>query len=539
VRNDGTQPLSIGAISLPEGFSLTRALATTLAPLTSDRFSVRLNTAAVGTRTGQISFTTNDADENPFNFAISGTVLASQAPEVTVLDGFSNIADGSLGPVDFGTAVQAGTAPTRTFTVRNDGNATLTLGIVTVPDGFTLVEGLGTSLAPRATETFTVRLETTTIGVAAGEISLATNDSDENPFNFPVTGSVLAAAPEIRVFREDFVELSDAGLPASVFATSSQGQPGSTLTFMVFNDGTTTLRLNGLTLPDGFTFVGGLLPSLGPGENSTFSVRLDTTTTGVKAGDIVLDNGDADENPFEIPITGTVVESVPEITVLQGNMDVLDGGPTPLPFGDGVLRDPGPRQTFTVRNDGTSALTLGAITLPSGFTLLEGLVKSLAPGVSDTFTVRLDAANVGTFSGEITISNNDADENPFNFTITSTVTATPVPEITVLDGGVAITNGAATAIDFGSPIRRQKGPTRTFTIRNDGSDTLRIGRIELPTGFTLVKGSRRNLAPRGTDTIVIRLDTKVLGTKTGMIRINTNDSDEDPFSFAVTGMVLA
>lgn len=25
---------------------------------------------------------------------------------------------------------------------------------------------------------------------------------------------------------------------------------------------------------------------------------------------------------------------------------------------------------------------------------------------------------------------------------------------------------------------------------------------------------------------------------TGMIRINTNDSDEDPFSFAVTGIVL-
>jgi len=254
----------------------------------------------------------------------------------------------------------------------------------------------------------------------------------------------------------------------------------------------------------------------------------------VKAGEIRLVNNDADENPFNIPVTGSVIGSAPEITVLQRSSNVVDGGLAPLPFGDGVLRDPGPRQTFTVRNDGTSPLTLGGITLPDRFTLIEGLVSSLAPNASDTFTVRLNTSTVGTFGGEITIQSDDADENPFNFTITATVTAAAVPEITVLDAGVSITSGSTTPIDFGNAVRRQKGPTRTFTIRNEGSDTLRLGRIELAPGFTLVKGPRRNLGPRGTDTIVVRLDTKVVGAKSGMIRINTTDSDEDPFSFEVT-----
>jgi uncharacterized delta-60 repeat protein len=74
-----------------------------------------------------------------------------------------------------------------------------------------------------------------------------------------------------------------------------------------------------------------------------------------------------------------------------------------------------------VRNDGGSALTLGAVTVPVGFTLTEGLSASLAPGASDTFTVQLDTVTPGTKVDDISFSNNDSDENPFSFRITGTV----------------------------------------------------------------------------------------------------------------------
>jgi hypothetical protein len=62
-------------------------------------------------------------------------------------------------------------------------------------------------------------------------------------------------------------------------------------------------------------------------------------------------------------------------------------------------------------------------------TLTEGLSPSLAPGASDIFTLRVNATTLGPWSGDISIANNDSDENPFSFRLIAMVIA-PV-EITV------------------------------------------------------------------------------------------------------------
>jgi len=90
-------------------------------------------------------------------------------PEITVLGNGYSIADGDTTPsatdwTDFGSVVQGGTAILRAFTVGNSGTATLTLGAVSVPVGYTLTEALSTNLAPGASDTFTVRLDTVTAG---------------------------------------------------------------------------------------------------------------------------------------------------------------------------------------------------------------------------------------------------------------------------------------------------------------------------------------------------------------------------------------
>ena len=59
-------------------------------------------------------------------------------------------------------------------------------------------------------------------------------------------------------------------------------------------------------MPEGFTIVEGLSPTLGPGQSDTFTVRLDTDTRGIKAGNITFTTNDPDENPFTFAITGTV-----------------------------------------------------------------------------------------------------------------------------------------------------------------------------------------------------------------------------------------
>lgn len=538
VRNDGALPLTFGSISVPEGFVITDGLPGVLASGVSDSFGVRLSTAASARRAGEITVSNNDGDENPFHFAVQGTVIPFDAPDISVLDGLRSIENGTGVPIDFGTGVLGQAAVTRTFTVRNDGNATLTLAGIDVPAGFTLLGTLSASLTPRATASFTIQLDTLTLGSPAGQIRIATNDPDESPFVFPIVGSVAAPAPEIRVFREDVLELLDGVPPVSEFRPVGVGQTGGRWIYEILNDGTGTLTFGGVALPAGFIVADGLVASLAPGRSDLFSIQLDSTTVGVKAGAVTIVSNDADEHFFEILVSGEVVPAAPEIAVLTDGINLVDDAATPFQFGDGVLRAPPPSRTFIVRNDGTTSLTLGSISLPTGYTLLEGLPPALAPGAADSFTVRLAPAAVGTYAGEITIANDDADESPFSIRVTAQISQLPVPEITVFDGATPLISGSSPVIDFGAVVRRRKGITRTFTIRNDGSETLRINRVDLPVGYTLVRGPRRNLHPRGTDTFVVRLDAKQVGVKAGTIQILNDDSDESVFSIAITGTVV-
>jgi len=131
---------------------------------------------------------------------LNGTIaITASQPEIALSLEATSIADGQVVPVDFGSVQIGGTGSTRTFTVRNDGTATLTLGTVTVPSRFTVTEGLPASLTPGASDTFQVRLDSAIAGSKNGSISLANNDSDENPFDFPVTGMVVTQPTAVSV----------------------------------------------------------------------------------------------------------------------------------------------------------------------------------------------------------------------------------------------------------------------------------------------------------------------------------------------------
>ncbi len=224
VRNDGNWTLELGEVAVPTGFWVAEGLSHRLAAGASDTFTVQLDVKVLGTRTGDVSFTSNDSDESPFNFRIIGTVTAPVA-EVTVLGKGISIADGDTTPsasdgTDFGSVVQNGAAISRDFTVRNDGTTPLMLGPVTVPTGFMLTEALSSSLLAGASDTFTIQLDTATLGTRTGNVSFSTSDSDENPFNFAITGTIR---------NDDGVTNVARGRPATA-STSYSGLPASNAT---------------------------------------------------------------------------------------------------------------------------------------------------------------------------------------------------------------------------------------------------------------------------------------------------------------------
>ena len=100
-------------------------------------------------------------------------------------------------------------------------------------------------------------------------------------------------------------------------------------------------------------------------------------------------------------------------------------------------------------------------------------------------------------------------------------------------------NGQESPVDFGVAVKGTAAPQLTFKVVNTGGRALELGEIKVPTGFALVERPGASLAAGASDTFVLRMDTAVVGAPGGFISIASSDADEHPFTFAVTGTVIA
>lgn len=154
-------------------------------------------------------------------------------------------------------------------------------------------------------------------------------------------------------------------------------------------------------------------------------------------------------------LTGIVPQGAqtakPEIDITQGTANVTSN--SSFSFGS-TTTGTAVTKTFTVKNSGTANLTLTPLAtngIPAGYSIASNLgATTLAAGASTTFTLKLNATAAGTFTGSITLANNDADEGSFKINLTGTV-ATPVPINRTLDDGDAgfTTTGQWTTVTSG------------------------------------------------------------------------------------------
>ncbi len=387
-----------------------------------------------------ISWTDLTTVEPTASFCIRGLVATDTPPLITVEGEGVPIDDGEMASsaesgTFFGSVTQSSPPIERTFAVRNDGSGTLVLDGVTVPAGFLLADVPAATLAPGASDTFAVSLDTAEVGTMSGHIAVLNDDRDRQPFNFAVSG--IVTGPKI-------VTRGNGGLIANGAQTSSQtdgtdfgavawGGSPTRRTFQVSNEGNAALTLGPVVVPTGFTLAKDLAATLAAGASDTFAIQLDTAAVGTKTGDVSFLNDDAQANPFHFVITGVVTDEA-EVTVLGNGVWIASGSATPNPddhthFGSAVLGGAPISRTFTVRNDGALPLALGPVLVPEGFTLAEGLSSNLSSGQADTFTISLETTTAGIKTGDVSFATSDSDESPFYFRITGRVTADEEPVV--------------------------------------------------------------------------------------------------------------
>ncbi|MCP9768957.1 choice-of-anchor D domain-containing protein, partial [Lacihabitans sp. LS3-19] len=158
------------------------------------------------------------------------------------------------------------------------------------------------------------------------------------------------------------------------------------------------------------------------------------TNIGISSTDILgnlrpFNSGITDMGPYEFQNAA----QCPEINLKGNNTNIADGETSYLnndhrDFGSANVASGTVVRTFTIENTGTGALTLGGTpkvviggTHASDFSVnVQPTSPVAATNGTTTFQVTFDPSASGTSTATISIANDDADENPYNFSIQGT-----------------------------------------------------------------------------------------------------------------------
>lgn len=560
-----------------------------LNPGNNRNFQIRFDPSSAGTKTAVLTIRSNDVDDNPFRVNLRGVGVAN--PEIRVQGRRQQTGTTFTEINDNDTAAQSadgtrfdntdvGSSRDSIFRIHNDGDAPLQLSNYDITgageNAFSFI-GTDTLIAAGSSLDFEVRFTPPAAGTYNATVTFATNDSNENPFNFVIRGSGLA--PEIAVAGRDpdniFRDISDGGgnSPSVNNGTHYGNQDisggAAQRTFRITNSGNDRLTISGRRFigdNDNEFSVSNLLNptvrNIDAGRTHDFTISYDPKNLGTDNVIFEMTTNDPNEGTFTFDLRGVGI-GFPEIRV-QGRRERTGATFTQINDNDNSARsEDGTRfdntdvgssrdSIFRVHNDGDGTLTLSNHRIEGddqAFTFL-GLDASVPAGESRDFEVRFTPPSTGTFNATVRFTTNDSNENPFNFVIRGSGLA---PEIAVsgrnagnvfnniIDGG-GNSPSANNGTDYGDQDIAGGKAQRVFRISNTGNDVLKITSRKFigddDNEFSvsnLLNPTQRNIDPGKTHDFTISYDPKNLGTDIVTFSMATNDPNEDPFTFQLRG----
>ncbi len=353
VRNTGNAPLILQPISITgSDFTVTSGNFTAgqiLAVNATASFTVTMNTASAGTKSGSLSFVNNDGNENPFNFGLAGNVMATGAVPIVIDDGDAGFAlTGTWANVagyGFGSDAKAATGSdgtkraTWTFTGLTAGTYQIDASWLPGTDRaanapYTIRDGVGGTVLSNVA----VNQKNAPAGAVSqggrpffmlGTVTITGDTLVVELANSLTNGAIIADAmrivsmapapdtPEIDV-REGTLTLADGS--NSSFGDVTQGA-AITKTFTVRNTGTGDLVLQPITVTGAaFSLVStNFTPGqiLAPNSEVTITVAMNTTTVGTFTGGLSFGNSDANEGAFDLSFTGKVNPPSPTTMIID------------------------------------------------------------------------------------------------------------------------------------------------------------------------------------------------------------------------------
>jgi len=314
----GEQVASIARTTASPVSGLFTVPATATSGNTRMRVSMKYNAYPTSCET----FTYGEVEDYTVN------IITASPAEINIQGNATTIADGDTTPnvaddTDFGSYDITLGSNANTFTIQNTGGTSLNLTdaspyvIISGPNAadFTLTANPTTPIAASGSTTFTITFDPSAIGLRTATVSIANDDSNENPYNFNIQGTGTSTSPEINITGNG-TSIADGDVTPSAtddtyFGNVPEVAGSQANTFTIQNLG--ALPLN-LTNPSPYITITGdvtdfaltatpVTPIIASGS-TTFTITFDPTVIGMRNATISIANNDADENPYTFNIQG-------------------------------------------------------------------------------------------------------------------------------------------------------------------------------------------------------------------------------------------
>ena len=232
-------------------------------------------------------------------------------PDINVKQGFSNLPNGS-GIYFFG-HVQESDIKEETFTIENNGTATLIISGILEADGYTDQFSIDYSIPPippGGSDSFTITFAPTYSGDKWATITVVSNDAVDDLYTFRVEGMVgLPPVVDIEVW-EGATYYPD-NSTYSGFGTVSVGSSSAPVIFTIWNNGPDDLLIPSIVITAGdvedfdldlnSTDLNTYIP---PGWNTTFMVTFSPQSSGNKWLELDINYNDPAVTPYKLRLEG-------------------------------------------------------------------------------------------------------------------------------------------------------------------------------------------------------------------------------------------
>jgi hypothetical protein len=333
----------------------------------------------------------------------------------------------SPGSLAFGNVPVGTTTAAQTVTVSNPGTTTATLTSISVSGPFAQTGNCGNSLAAGASCTISVTFTPTAGGAQSGNLAIA-NSTTATPVGTTLTGTGVTSTTNLAQGATMTAAGSAGGFPPSntndgdtssywegsgAFPQWLQADLGSAQQVgslvldlppsSAWGARTQTLSVQGSTDANTWTTLkASAAYTFDPATGNTVSVQLPTTTLRYLRVNITAN-------------TGWSAGQLSEIQIFSGGggsggnpaTATLTASPAGLTFGGTTVGSTSAAQTTTVKNTGTAAATLSAVTAAGDFAQTGTCSNSLAAGASCTISVTFTPTATGTRTGKVTVQSSD------------------------------------------------------------------------------------------------------------------------------------